>query len=262
MSAAPVFVLGDIHGQYVKLVGLLKDAALLDESLRWRGADARLWLLGDYFDRGAGGIACLELIMTLQGQADAAGGLLGALLGNHDVALLAALLFGEQPSTGTGGSFYADWLDNGGSAAELDDLRPSQIAWLLDLPAMALVEGRLLAHADAHFYLRYGHSVAQVNRGLSALLHARDAAAWDGLLRDFNQRRYFWDPENGPQNARTFLQIYGGAQLIHGHTPISRLTGRRPDLVVASLVYANGLCVNVDGGMYLGGPGFIYRLGK
>jgi len=25
-------------------------------------------------------------------------------------------------------------------------------------------------------------------------------------------------------------------------------------------VYAGGLCVNVDSGMYLGGPGFVYRL--
>ncbi len=28
----------------------------------------------------------------------------------------------------------------------------------------------------------------------------------------------------------------------------------------APFIYANGLCVNVDGGMYLGGPGFVYRL--
>ena len=261
MSASPVYVLGDIHGQYVRFISLLKEAAFLDAELSWQGGAAQLWLLGDYFDRGPGGIACLDLIMRLQVQAAASGGLLEALLGNHDVLLLAALLFGEQPSTGTGGTFFADWLDNGGSLTDLDDLERPHIEWLLNLPALALVNGCLLAHADARFYLRYGHSVAQVNRGLAALLHARDATAWDGLLSDFNQRRYFWDAQNGADNARTFLQIYGAAQFIHGHTPISRLTGRNPALVREPLVYADGLCVNVDGGMYLGGAGFVYRLG-
>ena len=261
MSASPVYVLGDIHGQHARLISLLKEAALLSADLSWQGGTAQLWLLGDYFDRGPGGITCLDLIMRLQPQAAASGGLVGALLGNHDVLLLAALFFGDQPSTGAGGTFFADWLNQGGSETDLDNLELTHIEWLLNLPAMALVDGYLLAHADARFYLRYGHSVAQVNRGLAALLHGREAAAWDGLLSDFNQRRYFWDPQNGADNARTFLEIYGASQLIHGHTPISRLTGRRPDLVREPLVYADCLCVNVDGGMYLGGPGFMYRLG-
>lgn len=262
MSAGPIFVLGDVHGQYEKLANLFKEAGLMDAKQGWCGGDAQLWLLGDYFDRGPEGIACLDLIMSLQGQATNAGGLLGTLLGNHDVLLLAALFFGEEASTGSAGNFYADWLHNGGNEADLDALTPAHMAWLLDLPGMALVEGRLLAHADAQFYLRYGHSVPQVNRGLSALLQARQSTAWDGLLKDFNQRRYFWDPETGADNARTFLGIYGGKQLIHGHSPISRLTGQRPDLVQTPLVYAEGLCINIDGGMYLGSPGFIYPLGE
>lgn len=261
MSSAPVYVLGDIHGQYEKLVTLLKEADLISADLGWRGGAAQLWLLGDYFDRGPDGIACLDLIMSLQEQVIVGNGSVNALLGNHDVLLLAALLFGEQPSLGVGGTFYADWLMNGGIDSDLDRLEAVHLDWLLNLPALALVESRLLAHADARFYLRYGHTVAQVNRGLSALLQAREAEAWDGLLSDFNQRRYFWDPENGPGNARTFLEIYGGSQLIHGHSPISRLTGQRPDLVREPLVYAGGLCLNVDGGMYLGGPGFVYQLG-
>jgi len=26
------------------------------------------------------------------------------------------------------------------------------------------------------------------------------------------------------------------------------------------LIYAGGLCINLDGGMYLDGPGFVYQL--
>jgi len=37
------------------------------------------------------------------------------------------------------------------------------------------------------------------------------------------------------------------------------MLGRPDDQVTEPLVYAGGLCVNVDGGMYRGGPGFVYR---
>lgn len=261
MTDNPIYLISDIHGQYSKLVALLRDVGLIREGVDWTGDQAQLWFLGDYFDRGPYGLACVKLIMTLQEQARLAGGEVGALLGNHEMLLLGALFFGEQPSLGVGGTFYQDWLHNGGVEADLDGLTIEQINWLLDLPAMAMIGESLLAHADGRFYLRYGHSVAQVNRSIASLLHGRDAEAWEGLLGDFNQRRYFWDPENGATNARTFLEIYGAKQLFHGHSPISRLTGQRPDRVIEALVYAEGLCANLDGGMYLGGLGIVYRLG-
>ena len=37
-------------------------------------------------------------------------------------------------------------------------------------------------------------------------------------------------------------------------------TGQPPEDVREPLVYSRGRCVNVDGGMYLGGPGFVYQL--
>ncbi|HEX9439253.1 MAG TPA: serine/threonine protein phosphatase, partial [Roseiflexaceae bacterium] len=53
---------------------------------------------------------------------------------------------------------------------------------------------------------------------------------------------------------------FGGRQIVHGHTPISSMRRCLPEEVVEPLVYAGGLCVNVDGGMYLGGPGFVYQV--
>ncbi len=57
------------------------------------------------------------------------------------------------------------------------------------------------------------------------------------------------------------LATYGGGQIIHGHTPIMYMTKQPPDEIDAALVYNAGLCVNVDGGLYAGGPGFVYRAG-
>ncbi|MCB0173968.1 MAG: hypothetical protein KDI62_16720 [Anaerolineae bacterium] len=54
--------------------------------------------------------------------------------------------------------------------------------------------------------------------------------------------------------------IWAGQRLVHGHTPISKITDQPPKTVDEPLLYAGGRCVNVDGGMYLGGPGCLYRL--
>ncbi|HLG77115.1 MAG TPA: hypothetical protein VKX46_11925, partial [Ktedonobacteraceae bacterium] len=54
--------------------------------------------------------------------------------------------------------------------------------------------------------------------------------------------------------------IFGGEQIIHGHTPISLMVNSKPQKVTAPWIYANGRCVNVDGGIYMGGPGFLYQI--
>jgi hypothetical protein len=101
-----------------------------------------------------------------------------------------------------------------------------------------------------------------VNRAITTVLHGADPAAWDHLLDQFSERDAFQGAE-GENKARQVLQVFGdgvATQIIHGHMPISHQSGQRPEEVSAPLVNAGGRCVNVDGGMYLGGPGFVHRL--
>ena len=259
--AVSIYVIGDVHGQYEKLVGLLRDAKLIGTDLRWSGGPATLWFMGDFFDRGPDGIGVVDLVMRLQTEAAAVGGQVRSLLGNHEPLILAAYRFDTHVTTGVGGAFLRDWERNGGVAADLTRLTPEHMTWITNLPAMAHVGDRLFAHADATFYRRYGRSVAEVNRAFSILLRSDDLDAWDGLLGDFAERLAFDDAHAyGTASAREFLDRFGGRQLIHGHTPICYVNHRPPGEVTHALVYAGGLCVNVDGGMNLGGPGFIYQL--
>jgi hypothetical protein len=133
------------------------------------------------------------------------------------------------------------------------------VMWLGQLPAMALIEGNLLAHADACFYTKYGSSIDEVNQAFVELLQGRDSTAWDRLLDLFSEHQAF-KGEAGPKQAQSFLDRFGGQRFIHGHTPINKFTGQSPKTVNDPLVYARGLCLNLDGGLYLGGPGFFYRL--
>jgi len=255
--SGPTHVTGDVHGQRAALVRLLRGAGLVDEALGWCGGGARLLLMGDFFDRGPDGVGAVDLVMRLQREAEAAGGSVGALLGNHDVLILSAYHFGERATGGPGGTFYADWKANGGEERDLAALTPAHLAWLETLPAMLLLEGTLYTHADATLYRRYGASVEAVNGAFRALLTSREERAWEGLLDEFSEHRAFVGGE-GAEEARAFLEVFGGERLVHGHTPIPKVTGQAPETVTGPLVYAGGLCVNVDHGLYLGGPGFVY----
>lgn len=252
-----MYIMGDIHGQIDKMRAALCASGLIDANDRWLGGTATLWFMGDYFDRGPDGIAAIDLIRSLQAQATEAGGHVGALIGNHDVLILAAQRFGERPSGGPGGTFLSGWRHNGGEESDLIRLTPERAAWLRTLPAMALDGGRLLVHADATFYQVYGRSVTAINDHFRAILRSGDARAWDQLLDYFSQRRAFQDRDLGPARVGRFLGLYGGRQLVHGHTPIAKLSGCKPEAVTGPLIYADGLAVDVDAGMYLGGCGFV-----
>ncbi len=73
--------------------------------------------------------------MHLQGEAERAGGWVEALIGNHDLLLLAAHRFGDEPSNGPGKTFVGDWLANGGVDADLAELTDAHVAWLSARPA-------------------------------------------------------------------------------------------------------------------------------
>lgn len=253
------YVIGDVHGQYEKLVALLQRSGLIGTDKEWTGGTNSVWFMGDFVDRGPDGISVIDLVMRLGQDAPRDGGKVRALIGNHEPLLLAAHFVGNQSAGGPGGTFMSDWERNGGVPSDLDRLRPHHIEWLINLPAIAQVNGNLLMHADALFYTKYGGTVAQVNKSFRSLLASSDAEDWDRLLGQFSERDAFRGPD-GAARARHLLQTFGGTRLIHGHTPIARWTKQPPAEVREAFDYADGLCVNVDPGMMLGGEGFLYQL--
>ncbi len=255
-----VHLIGDIHGQLEKLLGLLRDADLIDAGDAWSGADSTLWFMGDLVDHGPDGIGVVELIMRLQEQATQAGGRVDVLIGNHDVLLLAAHRFGTRPIPGSDETFHGHWEENGGQARDLEELTPDHIHWMSGLPAMVLQGEHLLVHGDTLLYTDYGRSVDEVNCALRDLLQSEDPVRWHQLLDKFGEHQAFVDSATGADRAESFLAVFGGQQIVHGHTPITTMTGQPPEAVREPLVYAGGQCVDIDPGMYLGGPGFVYRL--
>ena len=254
-----VYIIGDIHGQLKRLLHLLEEAHLINHKHTWIGGNAILWFLGDFVDRGPDGIEVINLVMRLQTEAAAAGGQVSSLLGNHEMLLFAAYRFGRR-STGLGSSFISRWKQNGGNKKDITSLTREHLAWMAELPPMALVADRLLMHADNSLYLKHGRSIDEVNAAFKKLLRASNALDWEETLENFAQRGVFMHKSEGENYARRFLSIFGGKQLIHGHTPISLMLNSQAKKVTEPFIYANETCVNVDGGLFLGGPGFIYRV--
>ncbi len=267
-SESPVFAaVGDVHGCLGPLREALSRAGFIDERDRWTGEDARLWFLGDLTDRGPDGVGVLDLIMSLQKQAPDAGGEVGCLVGNHEVMLLSAHLpqgrklrlvqDGEEPDIHA--LFRERWYGNGGLGSDSQRLGDEHLEWIASLPAMKLLDRHLLVHADTSAYLEYGSSVDEVNEAIGKILRAPVDPEEIDRLTHLMTKRFAFAADEGT-SAREFLRAFGGRQIVHGHSPVPLLLGIEPTAVTGPLVYAGGYAVNLDTGVFLGGPCLICGL--
>ncbi|MGB5249796.1 MAG: metallophosphoesterase [Gammaproteobacteria bacterium] len=206
-----VVAVGDVHGAYDQLTGILKQAGIIDDQLRWTGGKTHLVSVGDLVDRGARSREVIELFMALQPQAAAAGGQIHVLLGNHDamqvsgeleyvsVEEFASYIDVEDPARRQAAYqrflAYENLADGDVARAAFEQKFPPGYfghqaffaadgrygAWTLDRPVAIVVNGMLFVHGGVSDDLA-GGDLATINRQLSADL-ARYASAWT-TLRD------------------------------------------------------------------------------
>jgi Calcineurin-like phosphoesterase len=246
-----VWIVGDPQGWREPLVRVLAEARLIGVDAHWIGGNATLVLAGDLVDRGPDGIGVIDLLMRLQQEAAGAGGAVHVVIGNHDVQFLAAHYFGD--------SMRDAWIETGGVLADLEQLTDAHVEWLTQLPAMLKMGDALVLHADALFYGEYGSSLQEVNSAFTRILEGHHRSEWQQLLDRFGEHRTFCG-EGGEARLDGFLAKFGARMLVHGHSPIARTLNVPPESVTEAYVYCSGRCVSVDPGIYLGGPGFAYRL--
>jgi hypothetical protein len=79
-----IVAVSDIHGAYQPMVATLRNAGVLDADLGWAGGSTHLVIVGDILDRGPDSRDVMDLLMRLEGEADAAGGMVHVLVGNHE----------------------------------------------------------------------------------------------------------------------------------------------------------------------------------
>ncbi|TFW33992.1 symmetrical bis(5'-nucleosyl)-tetraphosphatase [Massilia horti] len=121
------YVIGDLQGCAHEA------QVLLDHIYEDAGGDARILFVGDLINRGPQSLAALRRIKALS---EASGGKVEALLGNHDLHLLAVAAGARQLGK-------SDTLGEILAAPDRDEL----IAWLRQRPLAMFVDAHLLVHA-------------------------------------------------------------------------------------------------------------------
>lgn len=83
-GADRVIAISDVHGAFEAMVETLQQAGVIDEALAWSGETAHLVIVGDILDRGPRSRDAMDLLMRLEGEAQAAGGAVHVVIGNHE----------------------------------------------------------------------------------------------------------------------------------------------------------------------------------
>jgi hypothetical protein len=256
------YVVSDVHGHYDELVAALQHAKLLDSDCAWCGGQTRLTFMGDYFDRGPDGVAVVDLVRRLQGEADRSGGRVDALIGNHEILALGMSRFGGRhvPSDlWSGRSFARSWALNGGQVQDQGSLTDEHLAWLSGLDTVLLAGSDLLLHSDTTEYLRWGGTADQINDAVRKVLAGNEIEQWWQCWVRLTTR-YAFAGVDGQDVATDLLGRLGGTRIVHGHSVITTFTGQDPGEVSGPFSYAGGRVLAIDGGVYGGGPCLVVRL--
>jgi len=139
-----LFVVGDVHGEFDRLVQLLGNAGLVGPDLGWTGGGKHLVFVGDLADRGPDVVGTLWLIYRLEREAERAGGGVHVVLGNHEIMVMLDDLRYVAPKEAEIARRHGVGYDR------MFDPRQSILGrWLVSKPALLRVGGVLLAHGGA-----------------------------------------------------------------------------------------------------------------
>jgi len=88
-----IVAIGDLHGDYVSFIRILKGTGLVDDDLHWVAGKTHFVQTGDIMDRGPDARKILDLLVHLEKEAREGGGMVHVLLGNHEELNLTGIVF-------------------------------------------------------------------------------------------------------------------------------------------------------------------------
>jgi hypothetical protein len=227
-TRADIYVVGDVHGDYDRLVALLAAGKVIDgvpdhpKDVRWRAQEAVLLCTGDLIDKGHHSLKVIALFRALAKEAAKAGGRVIVLMGNHEAEFLA------DPDDDDKALEFIKELES-------HDLTPGDVAagtdsegvgaYLRSLPLAARVNDWFFAHAG---HTR-GRTLAELR---SAIQEEVDADGYDtdilvgkkGLLEARLHKRPWWEKKDEPASKgearlRRYVEALGVKHLVIGHQP-------------------------------------------
>lgn len=219
-----ILVIGDVHGEYLKLVEVLKNFGLIDSRGNWVWGMNQLVFLGDFMDRGSMVTETLWFIKKIQHQAQLAGGAVHLILGNHEIMNLNGdhryLNYKYRLICEKLGIDYYELFSN-----DMDLGR-----WLRSLNTALLINDNLFVHGGfSPEFLQKRITIDSLNNLIHKMLRGEISPENFDLL-------YFLTDNKGPFWYRGFLSatpeypkletgqlqealdFYGAKRIIYGHT--------------------------------------------
>lgn len=126
-GVAKIVAVGDLHGDYDSFVAILKGTGVVNENLKWAAGSAHFVQTGDVIDRGPDARRIFDLLMRLEKEAEAAGGRVHTLIGNHEMMNLAGIAF-DYPEYVTVEQFLSFLPEDYKKAKEAEFLRRWRVA--------------------------------------------------------------------------------------------------------------------------------------
>lgn len=248
-----IYVIGDSHGEFDTVVGLLSNAGLIDTDLRWTGGTRHLVMLGDLFDRGADVTRLLWFLYGLEHEAAAVGGRVHIVLGNHEIMVM----IGDLRYVSGKEDLIA--LRHAVDYSTLFHPRTSVLGrWLATKPALVRIDDVLFAHGGVGpRYAGYGleelHDTLRVYIQEELFSHwyddeflgewaegtTLDSAAVDRRWTFFNHREsVFWyrdlvqSDTLGPYLGQVLERFRSNVHVV-GHTPLEHIEERYEGRLIA-----------------------------
>lgn len=203
--------IGDLHGDRSAALAVLELAGLADAQGAWTGGTATWVQTGDTTDRGPESKEVLELVRSLQAQAEEAGGRVVPLLGNHEVMNLSGDLRYVHPD---------DVAGFGGAEARQASLAADGElgAWLRTLGVVAVVDGVAFAHGGITPQAAES-GLAFWNEQVPGLRFGDRSSALNDPASPIWYRGYLQDPEaEACQTVSRALTALSAERMVVGHT--------------------------------------------
>jgi len=217
-----IFAVGDVHGDYDRLMRLLRTAGIIEPGREaWIAGRAILVLTGDLIDKGPHSVEVLRLAISLRDAAARQGGQVVILMGNHEAEFLA------DPTAQKSQEFADDLRGAGLAPREVAACRGDIGQLLCSLPFGARVRDWFFSHAANTSGRSMKELASDLRRGVdkddfgtqqlvgpNSLLEAR-------LGEDGPKGKSWIDSENPGHTEEQLLAAYaralGVAHLVQGH---------------------------------------------
>ena len=219
-----ILMIGDIHGNMVKLLMILKNSGLIDDNGNWIWGEGHLVLIGDVFDKGERVTEILWFIKLLQYQAEQAGGRVHLLYGNHEVMNL------QSDFRYASLKYYFLSQNPGISYSEIfnDDYELGR--WLRSLKTITRINDILFVHGGiSPEVLDLKLSIPGLNQLMREYLDKPEDNPGDSLYYlllgekgPLWYRGYLMKTDNvdliSDQKVEETLEFYNASRIVYGHT--------------------------------------------